>query len=129
MHALLIRPPVAEIAVVGVNEGLHDASGGQTCEPSDYQSDAVSLAKDESLTHETVLPDHSDSRQTPTMCVGSKIVINTNDPTILDEPIFTGRKGIVYDWQKLLMPTDSAFETSLQILLNAGKDDSAQRYA
>ena len=65
----------------------------------------------------------------PTMCVGSKIVFNLNDPTTLDEPIFTGRKGIVYDWQTLLMPTDSAFETSLQILLNAGKDDSAQRYA
>ena len=45
------------------------------------------------------------------------------------EPTFTGRKGIVYDWQKLLVPSDAVFEASLQILLTAGKDDSAPRYA
>ena len=64
------------------------------------------------------------------MCVGSKIVFDqTADESILDEPLFTGRKGIVYDWQKLLMPSDAVFEASLQTLLNAGKDDSAPRYA
>jgi hypothetical protein len=47
----------------------------------------------------------------------------------LGEPLFTGRKGIVYDWQKLLVPSDAVFEASLQILLTAGKDDSAPRYA
>ena len=63
-------------------------------------------------------------------CVGSKIVFNqTMKQTFLDEPLFTGRKGIVYDWQKLLVPSDAVFEASLQTLLTAGKDDSAPRYA
>ena len=63
-------------------------------------------------------------------CVGSKSVFNQSTvSTILDEPLFTGRKGIVYDWQRLLMPSDAIFEASLQTLLNAGKDDSAPRYA
>jgi len=66
-------------------------------------------------------------------CVGSKIVINENsfDNNLfaLDEPLFTGRKGMPYDWQALLMPTDIAFDASLHALLNAGKDDSATRYA
>jgi len=48
---------------------------------------------------------------------------------IFDEPLFTGRKSIVYDWQKLLVPSDAVFEASLETLLNAGKDDSAPRYA
>jgi hypothetical protein len=64
------------------------------------------------------------------MCVGSKIVFNQSmQQAILDEPMFTGRKGIVYDWQKLLVPSDAVFEASLQTLLTAGKDDSAPRYA
>ncbi len=64
------------------------------------------------------------------MCVGSKIVFNqSTDSTILGEPLFTGRKGIVYDWQKLLVPSDAVFEASIETLLNAGKDDSAPRYA
>jgi len=46
-----------------------------------------------------------------------------------DESLFTGRKGIAYDWQSLLLPSDIAFDASLQALLNAGKDDSATRYA
>ena len=70
-------------------------------------------------------------------CVGSKIVFNKNSPdqnflsdlTALDEPLFTGRKGIVYDWQSLLLPSEIAFDVSLHALLNAGKDDSATRYA
>jgi hypothetical protein len=63
-------------------------------------------------------------------CVGSKIVFNQSmQQTFLGEPLFTGRKGIVYDWQKLLVPSDAVFEASLQILLTAGKDDSAPRYA
>ena len=65
-----------------------------------------------------------------TRCVGSKIVFNQSmQQAILDEPLFTGRKGIVYDWQKLLVPSDAVFEASLQTLLTAGKDDSAPRYA
>ena len=63
-------------------------------------------------------------------CVGSKIVFNQSmQQAILHEPLFTGRKGIVYDWQKLLVPSDAVFEASLQTLLTAGKDDSAPRYA
>jgi len=63
-------------------------------------------------------------------CVGSKIVSQQNfDDSVLDEPLFTGRKGIVYDWQKLLVPSEAVFEASLETLLNAGKDDSAPRYA
>ncbi|MFZ9165239.1 MAG: hypothetical protein ACO22N_04080 [Ilumatobacteraceae bacterium] len=63
-------------------------------------------------------------------CVGSKIVFNQSmQQAFLGEPLFTGRKGIVYDWQKLLVPSDAVFEASLQILLTAGKDDSAPRYA
>ncbi len=70
------------------------------------------------------------------MCVGSKIVfIDTSSENYLsnlaalDEPLFTGRKGITYDWQSLLLPSDIAFDASLNALLNAGKDDSATRYA
>ncbi len=63
-------------------------------------------------------------------CVGSQIVFNQrNQHAILDEPLFTGRKGIVYDWQQLFLPSDAVFEASLETLLNAGKDDSAPRYA
>ncbi len=36
-----------------------------------------------------------------------------------DESAFTGRKGIRYDWQQLLVPTDAVFEASLETLLNA----------
>jgi hypothetical protein len=83
-----------------------------------------------SLTRESVLADHSDSRQTVTRCVGSKIVFNeTTDQILLDEPLFSGRKGIVYNWQNLLLPSATVFEASLQTFLNAGKDDSAPRYA
>ena len=72
-----------------------------------------------------------------TRCVGSKIVFIKTSPdenylskiTDLDEPLFTGRKGIAYDWQSLLLPSEIAFDISLHALLNAGKDDSATRYA
>ena len=72
-----------------------------------------------------------------TGCVGSKIVFNKNSPdenylskiAELDEPLFSGRKGIAYDWQSLLLPSEIAFDASLHALLNAGKDDSATRYA
>jgi len=70
------------------------------------------------------------------MCVGSKIVfIETScenyqsNLAALDAPLFTGRKGIPYDWQSLFLPTETAFDISLNELLNAGKDDSAPRYA
>jgi len=69
-------------------------------------------------------------------CVGSKIVFDKTSPenylsniAALDEPLFTGRKGIAYDWQSLLLPSEIAFDASLHALLNAGKDDSATRYA
>ena len=72
-----------------------------------------------------------------TRCVGSKIVFikTSSDENYLskiadlDEPLFTGRKGIAYDWQSLLLPSEIAFDISLHALLNAGKDDSATRYA
>lgn len=70
------------------------------------------------------------------VCVGSKIVFIENSPEnylsnldALDEPLFTGRKGITYDWHSLMMPTEISFDASLHALLNAGKDDSATRYA
>ena len=31
----------------------------------------------------------------------------------------TGRKGVPYDWQALLMPSDTVFEASLQMMLAA----------
>jgi len=69
-------------------------------------------------------------------CVGSKFVFDKTSPenylsniAALDEPLFTGRKGIAYDWQSLLLPSEIAFDASLHALLNAGKDDSATRYA
>ena len=72
-----------------------------------------------------------------TRCVGSQIVFIKTSPdenylskiADLDEPLFTGRKGIAYDWQSLLLPSEIAFDISLHALLNAGKDDSATRYA
>ena len=35
------------------------------------------------------------------------------------EPTFTGRKGIAYDWQQLLIPDEAVIEASLEIMLNA----------
>jgi hypothetical protein len=36
-----------------------------------------------------------------------------------DESAFTGRKGIRYDWQQLLVPSEAIFEASLETLLSA----------
>ena len=36
-----------------------------------------------------------------------------------DESAFTGRKGIRYDWQHLLVPSDAIFEASLETLLSS----------
>ena len=36
-----------------------------------------------------------------------------------DESAFTGRKGIRYDWQQILVPSDAIFEASLETLLSA----------
>jgi len=36
-----------------------------------------------------------------------------------DESAFTGRKGIRYDWQQMLVPSDAIFEASLETLLFA----------
>ena len=35
------------------------------------------------------------------------------------EPTFTVRKGIAYDWQQLLIPSETVFEASLETLLSA----------
>lgn len=35
------------------------------------------------------------------------------------EPTFTGRKGIAYDWQQLLIPDEAVIEASLEIMLNS----------
>jgi hypothetical protein len=36
-----------------------------------------------------------------------------------DESAFTGRKGIRYDWQQLLVPSAAIFEASLETLLSS----------
>ncbi|HAG66843.1 MAG: hypothetical protein ABR77_07500 [Acidimicrobiia bacterium BACL6 MAG-120322-bin79] len=36
-----------------------------------------------------------------------------------DESAFTGRKGMRYDWQQMLVPSDAIFEASLQTLLSS----------
>jgi hypothetical protein len=36
-----------------------------------------------------------------------------------DESAFTGRKGIRYDWQQLLVPSDAIFEATLETLLSS----------
>jgi hypothetical protein len=130
---------VCDLKIGWSGEARRDVIWGQTSERSGYQRDHCGLGQDSqpcSLTHESVLPDHSDSRQMYRWCVGSKIVfIKTSlenylsNIASLDEPLFTGRKGIAYDWQSLLLPSEIAFDASLHALLNAGKDDSATRYA
>ena len=35
------------------------------------------------------------------------------------EPMLTGRKGIRYDWEDLLIPSEAVIEASLEVLLNA----------
>lgn len=35
------------------------------------------------------------------------------------EPTFSGRKGIRYDWEQLLIPSEAVFEAFLEVLLNA----------
>jgi hypothetical protein len=36
-----------------------------------------------------------------------------------DESAFTGRKGLRYDWQQLLVPSDAIFEASLETMLSS----------
>jgi hypothetical protein len=36
-----------------------------------------------------------------------------------DESAFTGRKGMRYDWQQMLVPSDAIFEASLETLLSS----------
>ena len=36
-----------------------------------------------------------------------------------DDSAFTGRKGVRYDWQQLLVPSDAIFEASLETLLSS----------
>ncbi|NCV74709.1 hypothetical protein EBW23_02025 [bacterium] len=36
-----------------------------------------------------------------------------------DESAFTGRKGMRYDWQQVLVPSDAIFEASLETLLSS----------
>ena len=36
-----------------------------------------------------------------------------------DESAFTGRKGMRYDWQQLLVPSDAIFEASLETMLSS----------
>ena len=36
-----------------------------------------------------------------------------------DESALTGRKGVRYDWQQLLVPSDAIFEASLETLLSS----------
>ena len=35
------------------------------------------------------------------------------------EPTYTGRKGIAYDWQQLLIPDEAVIEALLEIMLNS----------
>ena len=36
-----------------------------------------------------------------------------------DESAFTGRKGVRYDWQQMLVPSDAIFEATLETLLSS----------
>ena len=36
-----------------------------------------------------------------------------------DESAFTGRKGMRYDWQQVLVPSDAIFEASLETLMSS----------
>ncbi len=36
-----------------------------------------------------------------------------------DDSTFTGRKGMRYDWQQLMVPSDAIFEASLETLLSS----------
>ncbi len=38
------------------------------------------------------------------------------------EPTFTGRKGVPYDWQQVLVPSDAVFEACLETLLSGAGD-------
>ena len=54
-----------------------------------------------------------------------------NRPTC-DDSAFTGRKGVRYDWQQLLVPSDAIFEASLETLLssfNAQHIDAGDQYS
>ena len=41
------------------------------------------------------------------------------------EPTYTGRKGVPYDWQQLLIPDEAVIEASLEIMLNS--DDAGEK--
>ena len=43
----------------------------------------------------------------------------TASRVVLDDAIINGRKGPSYDWQSALVPSDTVFEASLQMMLAA----------
>ena len=57
---------------------------------------------------------------------------NRHTRDALLESAFTGRKGVRYDWQQLLVPSDAIFEASLETLLssfNAQHIDAGDQYS
>ena len=43
----------------------------------------------------------------------------TTNRVVLDDASVNGRKGPSYDWQSALVPSDTVFEASLQMMLAA----------
>lgn len=43
----------------------------------------------------------------------------TASRVVLDDASINGRKGLSYDWQSALVPSDTVFEASLQMMLAA----------
>lgn len=62
----------------------------------------------------------TDNSSSPTATSTNSYLENCQPST---EPKFTGRKGIAYDWQRLLIPSDTVFEASLQTLLSSVTTD------
>ena len=41
----------------------------------------------------------------------------TSDSHVVLHDVYTGRKGPAYDWHAMLIPSDTVFEASLQMML------------
>ncbi|NDD61124.1 MAG: hypothetical protein EBZ46_02615 [Actinobacteria bacterium] len=69
------------------------------------------------LTRESVSADKSDSRRRQHFSLWCYAMSTPSSSHVVLTDASTGRKGLPYDWQALLIPSDTVFEASLQMML------------
>ncbi|NBP17315.1 MAG: hypothetical protein EBU98_01500 [Actinobacteria bacterium] len=69
------------------------------------------------LTRESVSADKSDSRRRRCFSLWCYAMSTPRQSHVVMNDVCTGRKGMSYDWQAALIPSDTVFEASLQMML------------